>query len=64
MREWPSLIGQKYGMLTVIGQAPSTIKGKRRWLMTAVLADQVVSVRKTIPKEIYANGRWYQSTAR
>lgn len=64
MREWPSLIGQKYGMLTVIAQAPSTIKGKRRWLMTAVLAVQVVSVRKTIPKEIYANGRWYQSTAR
>ena len=53
MREWPSLIGQKYGMLTVIGQAPSTIKGKRRWLMTAVLAVQVVSVRKTIPKEIF-----------
>lgn len=53
----------KNGMLTVIGQAPSTIKGKRRWLMTAVLAVQVVSVRKTIPKEIYANGRWYQSTA-
>lgn len=39
----------KNGMLTVIGQAPSTIKGKRRWLMTAVLAVQVVSVRKTIP---------------
>ena len=32
MREWPSLIGQKYGMLTVIGQAPSTNKGKRCWL--------------------------------
>lgn len=32
MREWPSLIGQKYGMLTVIGQAPSTNSGKRRWL--------------------------------
>ena len=32
MREWPSLIGQKYGMLTVIGQAPSTEKGQRRWI--------------------------------
>ena len=32
MREWPSLIGQKYGMLTVIGQAPSSEKGQRRWL--------------------------------
>lgn len=32
MREWPSLIGQKFGMLTVIGQAPSTEKGQRRWL--------------------------------
>ena len=24
MWEWPSLIGQKFGMLTVIGEAPST----------------------------------------
>ena len=32
MREWPSLIGQKFGMLTVIGQAPSTEKGHRRWI--------------------------------
>lgn len=32
MREWPNLLGQKYGMLTVIGQAPSTEKGQRRWL--------------------------------
>jgi len=32
MREWPSLIGQKFGMLTVIGQAPSTAKGHRRWI--------------------------------
>lgn len=32
MREWPSLIGQKFGMLTVIGQAPSTEKGQRRWI--------------------------------
>lgn len=32
MREWPSLIGQKYGMLTVIGQAPSSEKGQRRWI--------------------------------
>lgn len=32
MREWPSLIGEKYGMLTVIDQAPSTEKGQRRWL--------------------------------
>ena len=32
MREWPNLIGEKYGMLTVIGQAPSTTKGQRRWV--------------------------------
>ena len=32
MREWPSLIGEKFGMLTVIGQAPSTAKGQRRWI--------------------------------
>ena len=32
MREWPSLIGLKYGMLSVIGQAPSTVKGLRRWI--------------------------------
>lgn len=32
MTKWSSLIGQRYGMLTVIGQAPSTDKGKRRWL--------------------------------
>ncbi|MBQ8551426.1 MAG: hypothetical protein IJ428_01275 [Clostridia bacterium] len=32
MREWPSLIGQKFGMLTVIGQALSTEKGHRRWI--------------------------------
>ena len=32
MREWPSLIGEKFGMLTVIGQAPSTAKGQHRWI--------------------------------
>lgn len=32
MREWPNLIGEKLGMLTVIGQAPSTVKGQRRWV--------------------------------
>lgn len=32
MREWPSLIGQKFGMLTVIAQAQSTAKGQRRWI--------------------------------
>lgn len=32
MRDWPSLIGKRYGMLTVIGQAPSTSKGHRRWV--------------------------------
>lgn len=32
MREWPNLIGEKFGMLTVIGQAPSTAKGLRRWV--------------------------------
>ena len=32
MREWPNLIGEKYGTLTVIGQAPSTAKGQRRWV--------------------------------
>lgn len=32
MREWPTLIGEKFGMLTVIGQAPSTAKGQRRWV--------------------------------
>lgn len=32
MREWPTLIGERFGMLTVIGQAPSTEKGQRRWI--------------------------------
>lgn len=32
MREWPDLVGQKFGMLTVTGQAPSTGKGQRRWI--------------------------------
>lgn len=32
MREWPDLIGEKFGMLTVIGQAPSTAKGQCRWI--------------------------------
>lgn len=32
MRQFPSLIGQKYGMLTVIEQASSTADGQRRWL--------------------------------
>lgn len=32
MREWPNLIGEKFGMLTVIGRAPSTAKGQRRWI--------------------------------
>lgn len=32
MRQWPSLIGQKFGMLTVVGQAESSAAGSRRWL--------------------------------
>ena len=32
MREYPTLIGQRFGMLVVVAQAPSTEKGQRRWL--------------------------------
>lgn len=32
MREYPSLIGQKFGKLTVVEQVSSTPKGQRRWL--------------------------------
>lgn len=32
MREWPDLVGQKFGMLTVIAQAPSSDSGMRRWV--------------------------------
>lgn len=32
MREQASLLGQKYGMLTVIGQAESSATGHRRWI--------------------------------
>ncbi len=32
MREWHNLIGEKFGMLTVIAQASSTAKGQRRWV--------------------------------
>lgn len=32
MRKWPSLIGQRFGMLTVTGQALSTSRGNRRWI--------------------------------
>jgi len=32
MREWPSLIGKRFGMLTVVAQAPSSSSGQRRWL--------------------------------
>lgn len=32
MREWPDMTGERYGMLTVTEQAPSTAKGQRRWV--------------------------------
>lgn len=32
MREYPSLIGQRFGMLTVIDRAESSPQGHRRWL--------------------------------
>ena len=32
MYELPNLVGQRFGMLTVISQAESTESGKRRWL--------------------------------
>lgn len=32
MRKFPSLIGQKFGKLTVIDQAPSNAQGARRWI--------------------------------
>lgn len=32
MRQWPDLIGQRFGMLVVIAQAESTAAGQRRWV--------------------------------
>lgn len=32
MKEWPSLIGQRFGKLVVTEQAESTEKGQRRWV--------------------------------
>lgn len=32
MREFPSLVGQRFGKLTVVEQAPSNEWGQRRWL--------------------------------
>ena len=32
MREYPSLIGKRFGKLTVVQQLPSTASGQRRWL--------------------------------
>ena len=32
MREFPSLIGKRFGKLTVVAQLPSTARGQRRWL--------------------------------
>jgi len=31
MREHPSLIGERFGKLTVVEQLPSTVRGQRRW---------------------------------
>ncbi len=31
MRTWPSLIGQRFGMLTVMSQESSSVSGHRRW---------------------------------
>ena len=31
MREFPSLIGKRFGKLTVVEQLPSTARGQRRW---------------------------------
>ena len=31
MREYPTLVGQRFGMLEVVEQAPSTESGQRRW---------------------------------
>lgn len=32
MRQWPNLIGQRYGKLVVIDRAESSDSGKRRWI--------------------------------
>ena len=32
MRQWPDLIGQRFGMLVVIAQAESNAAGQRRWV--------------------------------
>lgn len=32
MRQWPSLVGQRYGSLTVLEQAESSSAGQRRWV--------------------------------
>lgn len=50
MREWPTLIGERFGMLTVIGQAPSTKKGQRRWICQCDCGTQKIVLSSNLKK--------------
>lgn len=44
MRQWPDLIGQRFGMLVVIGQAKSTATGQHRWVCKCDCGNEYVVI--------------------
>ena len=48
MREYPSLIGPKFGQLTVVEQLPSTARGQRRWLCKCDCGGEHISTSNSL----------------
>lgn len=50
MREYPTLIGQRFGMLEVLAQAESTKKGQRRWVCQCDCGNRTVVLGTNLKK--------------
>ena len=50
MREYPTLIGQRFGMLVVIAQAESTKKGQRRWVCQCDCGKQTTALGSNLKR--------------
>jgi len=55
MREYSSLIGKRFGKLTVVEQLPSTTTGKRRWLCKCDCGGEYIATTSNLTHGITTN---------
>ena len=55
MREYPSLVGQRFGKVVVEQQLESTVKGQRRWLCLCDCGNTYISTTDNLKRRPVAN---------